>query len=59
MDKRTYAILRTSALGGFYGTKLQKSGWEVHYLLKSDYQQVRESLSLKTVILSSRSRSRG
>jgi len=26
MDKRTYAILRTSALGGFYGTKLQKSG---------------------------------
>ncbi|BAZ84925.1 putative 2-dehydropantoate 2-reductase [Dolichospermum compactum] len=43
MDKRTYAILGTGALGGFYGAKLQKSGLEVHYLLKSDYQQVREN----------------
>ncbi|MFM5999584.1 MAG: putative 2-dehydropantoate 2-reductase [Dolichospermum sp.] len=42
MVKRTYAILGTGALGGFYGAKLQKSGLEVHYLLKSDYQQVRE-----------------
>ncbi len=42
MGKRTYAILGTGALGGFYGAKLQKSGLEVHYLLKSDYQQVRE-----------------
>ena len=43
MVKRTYAILGTGALGGFYGAKLQKSGLEVHYLLKSDYQQVREN----------------
>ena len=43
MGKRTYAILGTGALGGFYGAKLQKSGLEVHYLLKSDYQQVREN----------------
>ena len=43
MDKRTYAILGTGALGGFYGAKLQKSGLEVHYLLKSDYQQVSEN----------------
>jgi len=43
MNKRTYAILGTGALGGFYGAKLQKSGLEVHYLLKSDYQQVREN----------------
>jgi 2-dehydropantoate 2-reductase len=43
MDKRTYAILGTGALGGFYGAKLQKSGLAVHYLLKSDYQQVREN----------------
>ncbi|MDP5017010.1 putative 2-dehydropantoate 2-reductase [Anabaena sp. UHCC 0187] len=42
MNKRTYAILGTGALGGFYGAKLQKSGLEVHYLLKSDYQQVSE-----------------
>ena len=43
MNKRTYAILGTGALGGFYGAKLQKSGLEVHYLLKSDYQQVSEN----------------
>lgn len=43
MNKRTYAILGTGALGGFYGAKLQKSGLEVHYLLKSDYEQVREN----------------
>ncbi|MEY2911759.1 MAG: hypothetical protein RLZZ184_1068 [Cyanobacteriota bacterium] len=43
MVKRTYAILGTGALGGFYGAKLQKSGLEVHYLVKSDYQQVREN----------------
>ncbi|MTJ08882.1 putative 2-dehydropantoate 2-reductase [Anabaena sp. UHCC 0204] len=42
MSDRTYAILGTGALGGFYGAKLQKSGLEVHYLLKSDYQQVSE-----------------
>lgn len=43
MVKCTYARLGTGALGRFYGAKLQKSGLEVHYLLKSDYQQVREN----------------
>ncbi|MBD2666279.1 2-dehydropantoate 2-reductase [Richelia sinica FACHB-800] len=36
----TYAILGTGALGGFYGAKLQKAGYTVHFLLRSDYQQV-------------------
>jgi 2-dehydropantoate 2-reductase len=40
MSKRTYAILGTGALGGFYGARLQKAGFQVHFLLKSDYQQV-------------------
>lgn len=40
MSKRTYAILGTGALGGFYGARLQKAGLQVHFLLKSDYQQV-------------------
>lgn len=37
---RKYAILGTGALGGFYGAKLQKAGVDVHFLLKSDYEQV-------------------
>jgi 2-dehydropantoate 2-reductase len=42
MGDRTYAILGTGALGGFYGAKLQKAGNQLHFLLHSDYQQVRE-----------------
>jgi 2-dehydropantoate 2-reductase len=40
MPNRTYAILGTGALGGFYGAKLQKAGHEVHFLLRSDYLKV-------------------
>jgi 2-dehydropantoate 2-reductase len=40
MSERSYAILGTGALGGFYGAKLQKAGLDVHFLLKSDYQYV-------------------
>lgn len=37
---RTYAILGTGALGGFYGSRLQKAGADVHFLLHSDYEHV-------------------
>lgn len=40
MSLRTYAILGTGALGGFYGAKLQKAGLNVHFLLRSDYEHV-------------------
>lgn len=40
---RSYAILGTGALGGFYGARLQRSGLEVHFLLHSDYQVVLQS----------------
>ncbi|MCC5619677.1 putative 2-dehydropantoate 2-reductase [Nostoc sp. CHAB 5836] len=40
MSDRTYAILGTGALGGFYGARLQKAGLNVNFLLKSDYEQV-------------------
>ncbi|MBD2387181.1 putative 2-dehydropantoate 2-reductase [Cylindrospermum sp. FACHB-282] len=43
MSKRTYAILGTGALGGFYGARLQKAGLEVHFLLKSDYLEVKQN----------------
>ncbi|MDZ7968629.1 MAG: putative 2-dehydropantoate 2-reductase [Nostoc sp. DedSLP03] len=42
MSDRTYAILGTGALGGFYGARLQKAGLDVHFLLKSDYEQVKK-----------------
>ncbi|BAZ10863.1 2-dehydropantoate 2-reductase [Calothrix sp. NIES-4071] len=38
MSERSYAILGTGALGGFYGAKLQKAGKNVHFLLNSDYE---------------------
>jgi 2-dehydropantoate 2-reductase len=39
-SRRTYAVLGTGALGGFYGARLQQVGLEVHFLLRSDYEQV-------------------
>jgi len=42
MSHRTYAILGTGALGGFYGAKLQKAGLDVHFLLNSDYLHVQQ-----------------
>ena len=42
MSNRSYAILGTGALGGYYGACLQRAGLEVHFLLHSDYEQVRE-----------------
>ncbi|MBE9076385.1 putative 2-dehydropantoate 2-reductase [Romeria aff. gracilis LEGE 07310] len=39
---RRYAIIGTGAIGGYYGARLQQSGCEVHYLLRSDYDPVRQ-----------------
>jgi 2-dehydropantoate 2-reductase len=41
MAKR-YAILGTGALGGFYGARLCRAGAEVHFLLHSDFEHVRQ-----------------
>lgn len=43
MGNLSYAILGTGALGGFYGAKLQKAGNEVHFLVNSGYQQVKQN----------------
>jgi len=37
---RSYAILGTGALGGYYGACLQRAGLDVHFLLHSDYEHV-------------------
>jgi 2-dehydropantoate 2-reductase len=41
-NQLTYAILGTGALGGYYGACLQRAGLEVHFLLHSDYDRVKE-----------------
>lgn len=40
MSDRSYAILGTGALGGFYGARLQNAGLDVHFLLRSDRHHV-------------------
>lgn len=42
MSKTTYAIIGSGALGGLYGAMLARAGHEVHFLLNSDYQHVRQ-----------------
>ncbi|AGY57908.1 2-dehydropantoate 2-reductase [Gloeobacter kilaueensis JS1] len=37
---RRYAVLGTGAVGGFYGARLQRAGAEVHFLARSDYEQI-------------------
>ena len=38
-----YAVIGTGAIGGYYGAKLSRGGAEVHFLLHSDYDYVREN----------------
>jgi len=38
---RSYAIVGTGALGGYYGAKLHHAGLDVRFLLHSDYEHVR------------------
>ena len=37
-----YGIIGTGAIGGYYGSKLAHAGQEVHFLLRSDYEYVRQ-----------------
>ena len=39
---RSYAILGTGAIGGYYGACLQKAGLDVHFLVRSDYEHIRQ-----------------
>ena len=38
-----YAIIGTGAGGGYYGGRLANAGHDVHFLLHSDYEYVREN----------------
>ncbi|MEM9825929.1 MAG: putative 2-dehydropantoate 2-reductase [Planctomycetota bacterium] len=41
-QRQRYAVLGTGALGGLYGGMLARAGHEVHFLLHSDYDHVRQ-----------------
>ena len=41
MAQLSYAIIGTGAIGGYYGGRLQQAGCTVHFLLRSDYEHVR------------------
>jgi len=42
MPTRSYAILGTGALGGYYGGLLARAGFETHFLLRSDFAHVQQ-----------------
>ncbi|MCQ1056838.1 putative 2-dehydropantoate 2-reductase [Photobacterium sp. DNB23_23_1] len=42
MDQKIYAVIGTGAIGGYYGARLHHGGHDVHFLLNSDYQFVRQ-----------------
>ena len=37
-----YAIIGTGAIGGYFGGRLDQAGCDVHFLLRSDYEQVKQ-----------------
>jgi 2-dehydropantoate 2-reductase len=39
---RTYAIIGTGAIGGFYGARLVRAGFDVHFLARGDYNHIRD-----------------
>ncbi|MEM9538314.1 MAG: putative 2-dehydropantoate 2-reductase [Cyanobacteria bacterium P01_E01_bin.42] len=46
----SYAIIGTGAVGGYYGACLQRAGFPVHFLLRRDYDFVKEKgLTIESV----------
>ncbi|MFZ5562839.1 MAG: putative 2-dehydropantoate 2-reductase [Thermodesulfobacteriota bacterium] len=41
-ETMTFAVIGTGAVGGYYGGLLCRHGFDVHFLLRSDYDHVRE-----------------
>ena len=42
MADRLYTVVGTGAIGGYYGACLQKAGQRVNFLLRSDYEYVKQ-----------------
>jgi 2-dehydropantoate 2-reductase len=43
MQTKNLAIIGTGAVGGYYGGLLQRAGFNVHFLLHSDFEHVRQN----------------
>ncbi len=43
MSRLRYAVVRIGAIGGYFGGRLSQSGCDVHFLLRSDFEQVRQN----------------
>lgn len=43
MAKPRIGVIGTGAIGGFYGLMLARAGYDVHFLLRSEYAAVREN----------------
>jgi 2-dehydropantoate 2-reductase len=41
-EQTVFSIVGTGAVGGFYGSLLQRAGFEVHFLLHGDYEHVKK-----------------
>jgi len=41
-DKPIVGIIGTGAIGGFYGVMLARAGFDVHFLLRSEFSAVAE-----------------
>lgn len=42
VTKPTIGIIGTGAIGGFYGLMLARAGFDVHFLLRSEFSAVAE-----------------
>ena len=42
MSPTSYAVIGVGGVGGLYGARLQRAGHDVHFLLRSDYEHVRQ-----------------
>ena len=45
LQRPRIAIIGTGAIGGFYGVMLARAGFDVHFLLRSEYAAVRQASS--------------
>jgi 2-dehydropantoate 2-reductase len=41
--KRSYAFIGCGGVGGYYGACLQKAGFDVHFLVRSDYRFIKDN----------------
>lgn len=43
LEKPVIAVIGAGAVGGYYGARLAQHGYDVHFLLRSDYESVRQN----------------